>query len=307
MTVSKTTNQVFRGLNQANAGAVPTLQATITTSTNWSVPSGINSVYAVVIGAGSGGAWGARTNMDPYGGRGGAGGIVGGSQIPVTTGGSLSITIGAGGSGGTGTTQVTGLPGGITQVTSGAFTLYAAGAGTTFPSSGTTDTGQSSQNAGPSGTTAVTTSAFIPNFSNINYVPSLGRGGAALVGAWWETQVTSSNRFAIGEIAKYSAGGGASRHRPGWGAPGPTAGGGGGGLGNNTTYGGFSPSYTGGISGNSGGGGGGAGYLGNGGAGTGGFGGSGGLGGGGGGGGGASADANSRGGAGGSGAVLIYY
>jgi len=306
MTVSKTTNTVFRGTSQANVGAVPSLQATITTTTNWSVPEGINSVYAVVIGAGSGGAWGARTNLDPYGGRGGAGGWVGGSQIPVTSGGSLSITIGAGGSGGTGTNQVVGSGGGITQVQSGAFKFYAAGAGTTVPSSGTTDVSSSTQSSN-AGTTAVTTSAFVPNFSNINYVASIGRGSGALVGAWWETQVTSPNRLGVGEIATFSAGGGASRHRQGWGAPGPTAGGSGGGTGNNTSYGGFSPSYTGGISGNSGGGGGGAGYLGHGGAGTGGFGGSGGIGGGGGGGGAANADGTSRGGAGGQGAVLIYY
>jgi hypothetical protein len=307
MTVSKTTNTVFRGTSQGNVGAVPSLQATITTTTNWSVPEGINSVYAVVVGAGSGGAWGARTNLDAYGGRGGAGGWVGGSQIPVTTGGSLSITIGAGGSGGTGTTQVVGNAGGVTQVQSGSFRFYANGAGTTTPSSGTTDMGSSQQNSVSGGTAAVTTSAFTPNFSNINYVASIGRGSGALVGAYWETQVTSVNRFGNGDVATYSGGGGASRHRPGWGAPGPTAGGGGGGNGNNTTYGGFSPSYTGGISGNNGGGGGGAGYLGNGGAATGGFGGSGGLGGGGGGGGAANADGTSRGGAGGQGAVLIYY
>lgn len=308
MTVSKTNKQTYIGSLQSNVGPVPSLQATITTTTNWSVPSGVNSVYAVVVGAGCGGSWGSHTNMNPFGGRGGNGGYVAGSQMPVTAGGSLSITIGSGGQGGTGTSQTVGLPGGITKVTSGTFTLYANGAGTVFPSQGTTDVSYSQQNSTFGGTAAITTSAFSPTMTNINYVASIGRGGYALVGSWWFTEPNNIDRLAWGEVARYGGGGGASRHRPGWGAPGIAAGGGGGGTGSNIAYGGWSPSYTGGIGSNSGGGGGGAGYLGNGGAATGGFGGNGGIGGGGGGGGAANADpVNSRGGTGGSGAVLIYY
>ena len=69
-------------------------------SGTFSVPSGISAVWAVVVaGGGSGG------NGDGEGGAGGAGGYIEWPAVPVTPGGTVSYTVGAG------ATQVSGEPG----------------------------------------------------------------------------------------------------------------------------------------------------------------------------------------------------
>jgi hypothetical protein len=75
------------------------LAKSITTTGNFTVPTGINSVYAVVYGAGGGGNGGTTTNP---GGSGAAGrsGSIAAAYIQVSGGQILSVTIGAGGTAG---------------------------------------------------------------------------------------------------------------------------------------------------------------------------------------------------------------
>jgi hypothetical protein len=64
-----------------------------TTSGTFSVPSGVSSVDALVVGGGGGGG-------EQHGGGGGAGGLIFFPGYPVTPGGTLTVTIGCGGAGG---------------------------------------------------------------------------------------------------------------------------------------------------------------------------------------------------------------
>jgi hypothetical protein len=71
---------------------------TSTGSSTWTVPSGISSVWAVVVAGGGGG--GGSSSGGGGGAGGGAGGMIEMSSFPVTPGGSVSYTVGAGAAGG---------------------------------------------------------------------------------------------------------------------------------------------------------------------------------------------------------------
>ena len=91
------------GVNTASRAFTIALQGpqsesfTSTGSSTFNVPSGISSVEVLVVaGGGSGGGANGQTGSDG-GGGGGAGGLVYASAYPVTPGGSVSVTVGAGG------------------------------------------------------------------------------------------------------------------------------------------------------------------------------------------------------------------
>lgn len=82
-------------------------RVTLTSSTTWTVPSGVTSVLATVIGGGGGGS-GGRGGINPAnnggrnyvaGGGGGAGGFAQELVTGLTPGSAISITVGAGGGG----------------------------------------------------------------------------------------------------------------------------------------------------------------------------------------------------------------
>jgi hypothetical protein len=94
-----------------------------TSSGTWTAPTSVTSVDVLAIGAGGGGAAGARIgagNIASPGGGGAGGNCVFIKQVPVTSGVTYTVTVGAGGLGGTGlnvfqssanTTQTTGPTG----------------------------------------------------------------------------------------------------------------------------------------------------------------------------------------------------
>jgi hypothetical protein len=69
---------------------------TSTGSQTFSVPSGISAVEVLIVAGGGGG--GGATGFE-VGGGGGAGGLIYSSSTPVTPGGSVSVTVGSGGTG----------------------------------------------------------------------------------------------------------------------------------------------------------------------------------------------------------------
>ncbi len=96
ITASDGTNTASRAFTIALQG--PQSQSfTSTGSSNFSVPSGVTTVDVLVVGGGGcGGGANGQTGSDG-GGGGGAGGLVYATSYPVTPGGSVSVTVGAGG------------------------------------------------------------------------------------------------------------------------------------------------------------------------------------------------------------------
>lgn len=98
-----------------------------TASGSFMVPSGITAVFADAVGAGGGGGW----NIDPLGDgfSGGSGGS--GSKarklLTVSPGDTITVTIGAGGTAGSGGASQDGGNGGNTTVVTGATTVTAGG------------------------------------------------------------------------------------------------------------------------------------------------------------------------------------
>lgn len=73
---------------------------TTTGSSTWQVPSGVTSINVLVVGGGGGGG-GAKTSSNVgVGGGGGAGGFVNNTTYAVTPGQNITVTVGAGGTGG---------------------------------------------------------------------------------------------------------------------------------------------------------------------------------------------------------------
>ena len=91
----------------------------------FTVPTNVTSISAVCVGGGGGGA-GGETGRDD-GVQGGAGGALCYGTIPVTPGESLTITVGAGGNGGS--SGGNGTAGGTTTISRGATNLITAGGG----------------------------------------------------------------------------------------------------------------------------------------------------------------------------------
>jgi hypothetical protein len=301
MTIDKTiTQSPFIG---GSTIAVPSVQQTFNSSTNWTVPNTVSGIWIHLVGGGAGG--GGRNNSSTANGSGGGGGVGIIAYTPVTPGSTVGITIGAGGSGGSSGVQANaryGNDGAATYVnTSGA--SYGAGPGIC---SSTDDSGN--QNYGQS-------------FSG----PFIGLNRQQM--AFGSANQSPRRYVLIGGVVNQEGGSYGGTSATGNYASGPAGnslvgqpsnhGGGGGGCGtynngaaNAAGTGGASVIATtnGGIGATGGGGGGGAGIAGNGSAGSGSNGGAGGAGGGGGGGVGQTTTNNTaNGGAGGAGCVKIYY
>lgn len=79
-------------------------------TTNWTVPSGVTSICAVCVGGGGGGSGSTLSSNGISGGGGGGGSLSWSNNISVTPGETLTVVVGAGGTGG---------PVGVNSATSG--------------------------------------------------------------------------------------------------------------------------------------------------------------------------------------------
>lgn len=123
MSVQKSIPLQGASLGAAGVSNAPTLRATINTTSNWTVPTGVKAIMFVLAGGGGGGS--ARA------GDGGAGGGAGGvliRAVPVTPGSNLGITIGAGGTGATSGNNDNGNAGGSSSISVGNILFTIAGA-----------------------------------------------------------------------------------------------------------------------------------------------------------------------------------
>jgi P2-related tail formation protein len=98
-----------------------TTQFTTVGTINWTVPAGVTSINAVLVGGGGGG----RIFSGTYHAGGGGGGLRTITNLPVTAGETLSIVVGAGGNGGSNPGN-----GASSSIMRGTTTLVYAGGGT---------------------------------------------------------------------------------------------------------------------------------------------------------------------------------
>ena len=107
-------------------------------TTSWTVPAGVTSICAVLVGGGGGGAGHSTTNVAGSGG-GAGGGLRWINNLAVTPGETLTIVVGAGGTAGT-TTSNNGGSGGQSRIARGGNILVFAngGAGGTYTGATTT-------------------------------------------------------------------------------------------------------------------------------------------------------------------------
>ena len=211
-------------------------------SGSFSVPSGISAVWAVVVaGGGSGG------NGDGEGGAGGAGGMIEWPAVPVTPGGTVSYTVGAG------ATQIDGNPGnkaaGNTGSDSvfGSLTAKGGGAGGSYnniPGGSGGSGGGGGGNGGPGGPgtqPAQPGNSATYGFGNPGGAGSGGGrtsgGGGGAGGAGAGSPNTTGGAGGVGRSTSISSspvfyaggGGGAANNASGTAGPGGTGGGGPGG------------------------------------------------------------------------------
>jgi len=124
------------------------VQQSFTSSGTFAVPSGLNNIGAVLVVAGGGGGAGGHCS-----GGGGGGGLVYMPNYPVTSGGTITVTVGSGGSSGsTGQDSAFGSPGDPGLGQGGALT--AKGGGSNGTSSGAGGSGGGGK--GPGGNTGGT-------------------------------------------------------------------------------------------------------------------------------------------------------
>lgn len=233
-------------------------QAAFTSSGTWTCPAGVTSVILIGCGGGGGGASGEAQST--RGGGGGGGAIQQTSYAQVTSGNIYTVTVGAGGTGGTSnsnpSTFINGNDGSPTTVSfSGVNIFYANGAG-------------GAQGNGLGGLNFATGSVITYSFFNENNIPpfmaGMGSSNANNISDFINGQANFIGGFSGGttpvDWTHFSSGGGGGAGPQGNGGDGGVTGSNGSSAATNTgAGGGGGGSYAGGNSGA--GGNGGSGYL----------------------------------------------
>ena len=234
-------------------GSSSICEKVVTASSTVSVPEGVSSMDAVVVGGGGGGGGSAGRNV-PGAWAYGAGGGGGGGQVSycadLSVSGSLSVTVGGGGSGGSGSHDVTGTvqgssggDGGSSSAGSCSAAGGSGGTGGVLNSSSVTGfgVGGSSGNGNAGGTSVGNTITCVPDVGETCRSTGNGSGGGGGASATGGTgfngtagnggagSTPSSGLFAGASTTYGGGGGGASGYSNG------SGGSGGGGSGGQTS------------------------------------------------------------------------
>lgn len=152
-------------------------------TTSWTVPANVDTVEVLAVAGGGGGG-------SDMGGGGGAGGVIYTPVYPVTPGGSVSVTVGAGGTGGpAGQGQVRGTNGGNSSF--GAITAYGGGGGASRHDGSGAPAGDGASGGGASGGRGgnydATGSGYGGGNRGRSIYPDQGHDGAwsSPVGTWY--------------------------------------------------------------------------------------------------------------------------
>lgn len=195
-------------VSSAPASSLPTMQV-FSSSGTFTVPTGITKVKVTVIGGGGGGGYSAGTS-DPSGGGGGGGAAIK-TISGLTPGGTIAVTVGTGGAGGT---SGTGTAGGTSSF------------GTYCSATGGSGGGASSSNAASGGSGGVGSSGDL-NIGGgggggaMSYVRNVaGAGGSSIMGGGGKGVGSSSSRSAEDGRSYGGGGGGAISGNGGAGADG---------------------------------------------------------------------------------------
>ena len=186
------TGAPFVPYNLNNIPVYPTTTHAFTSSTSWTVPGGITSIKSIKVwGAGAGG--GGCSTTAGAGNGGGGGGYAEKTNVAVTPGASITVTVGSGGTGGP-STGGNGASGGASSFGS----YCAASGGTNMGAGGVGTTGDLLLTGGGGGT------PLVYQYSGTNAAGG-GIGGAGALGG----SNTPVNQGTPG-IAGYFPGGGGS-------------------------------------------------------------------------------------------------
>lgn len=176
-----------------------TTTQTFTSSTSWTVPTGVTSAKIECWGAGGGGQGGS-------GGGGGGGEYARSNTVAVTPGESLTVTIGAGGSGGPGGAGGPGSNGGDTSVKRSSTTLVIAHGGKGSNSATT---------AGGTGSTAPVHYNGGGSHANTTGTSTGGAGGGSSAGTGAAGNTGASNSGTTGGAGASAPSGGGAGGRGG--------------------------------------------------------------------------------------------
>jgi hypothetical protein len=204
MAVNKTVS--VTGKDGAAAGSIvaPTLKATINTTSNWTVPAGVNAIFFALAGGGGGGS--SRGNASSGGSSGGAAGGLLVKAIQVTPGQVLAITCGAGGTGAAAGTDTNGAGGGASYLSAGNLLFGVNGANRYTTSSGF---GQYSGSPGNPRSVVSNTAgvpSFVPNVAT-NFVVEMGMTPQQVSNTYYNNYVTSGGSNVITNYTSPSSSG----------------------------------------------------------------------------------------------------
>jgi hypothetical protein len=201
---------------------------TSTGSSSFSVPTGVSSVQVLVVAGG--GAGGSATGFES-GGGGGAGGVISNTSVPVSPGGSVPVTVGAGGNSINNSPSTTSNPGMQgSNSTFGPLTAIGGGFGggqywaSTSGGSGGGQAGNSSQ--WPGGSSGTPGQGNAGGNGSINVADSAGGGGGGNTGTGSPASGTTGGAGGAG--GAYSITGSSVTYGGGGGGAGSITGGGGG-------------------------------------------------------------------------------
>ena len=179
-----TSNSYYTGNGTigVNGTSYVLIQISQTGSCTWTVPAGVTTADVLIVGGGGGGAAGSNAANTYGSGGGGGGGVYLAAGYPLTPGNSLSLNVGAGGTGATPTgvgNTSTGSQGNQTvfdQITAG-------GGGAGAPTDAASNPGGNGTVGGGGGGTSIWWVAYGYNGSSSTPAPALGgTGSSATVG-----------------------------------------------------------------------------------------------------------------------------
>jgi hypothetical protein len=193
-----------------NAGVVQRFTTTGTTS--WTAPSDVTQVEVLVVAGGGGTGY-----SEYHNGGGGAGGLIYNNQYPVTPGQTYTVTVGAGGTGGTSNSSGNNTAGGNSIF--GSLTALGGGKGgthSTTPGGNGGSGGGGAENGGAASQVAGTGTAGQGFSGARGYTGGQGAGGGGGAGAPGGEGVNNSRggnggtglQFGISGVPTYYAGGG---------------------------------------------------------------------------------------------------